>query len=279
MTIENTVNDASTPGTPAEATTAVQPTLLGTGNIASTNEPSLKAEEIKLFAGKYKTAEDLEAGYKSLETKLGHKGISVPGEGASAEEVNAFWSQIGKPATPDEYNIALADGSPTELADWFKQTAHANNFTKTQAETFAQQYSEFAEKSATAAWNAQAEAAETALRSEYGAKYEANLKTAFSTLTSFVGEGEANRIAANYGNDAGLIKMLINFSKAVGEDTIADSGNKSFGVGKEQAMSEINAIMKDKTNKLNNAYWNKTDTNHKTAVDEVKRLAGIAYGG
>ena len=66
--------------------------------------------------------------------------VKIPGNESTTEEKAAFYAKIGRPDKPDGYNITkpadLPEGIPYDPAfeTAFKQFAHANNFSKQQAE-------------------------------------------------------------------------------------------------------------------------------------------------
>lgn len=254
----------------AAETTAAETTAATGGQVDQT-------EGEKLLAGKYKTPDELEKAYKNLESKIGAKGIIPPGENASAEEIEAFHRQLGKPESADAYEIAVPEGMQADegLMSWFKETAHKNNMSKGQAETFAQEYHEYFAKRNAELVAEQLESATKELRAEYGAKFEANINGAFSALKNLVGEKEATRIGQQYGRDAGFVRALVNVHKLTGEDTVTDKTASNSGI---DAKGEYNAILKDKSHKLNAAYWNGNHPMHADAVAEVRKLASMIHG-
>jgi hypothetical protein len=69
--------------------------------------------------------------------------------------------------------------------------------------------------------------------------------------------------------------MLINFSQAISEDAITDKTVSNSGI---DVKSEYNSILKDKTHKLNAAYWNGNHPMHAEAVAEVRKLSAMIHG-
>lgn len=244
--------------------------------VTTTAEPQTEGE--KLLAGKYKSAEELEKAYKNLETKIGSKGITVPGDDATDEERAAYYKAIGKPETADAYEIAVPEGMQADagLMTWYKETAHKYNMTKSQAESFAKDYNEFFEKQSTEQWNAQIEQTREALKAEYGVKLDQNLGNAKSALYSLVDKAEAKRLGDTYGNDPGFIKALVAVYNRTSEDKVTDKSVSNTGI---DPTKEYNSILKDKGHKLNAAYWNGNDPLHNDAVIEVRRLSGLIHQG
>jgi len=82
---------------------------------------------------KFKSLTDLEKAYKNLETKLGANSVTVPGETATDEEWASFFKRIGKPETPDGYELPRGNAPEEGLANFVKM-CHEAGLTKRQAQ-------------------------------------------------------------------------------------------------------------------------------------------------
>ena len=84
-------------------------------------------EELKSHPSlqKFNSPADLFKSYVSLESMLGKNKVPIPDENAPQEEWDKFYEKLGRPKTPDEYEIKL-DGvqANEEFLNNYKQWAH-----------------------------------------------------------------------------------------------------------------------------------------------------------
>ena len=162
--------------------------------------------------------------YAHLESKLGAKRVALPGDNASAEEVQAFYRVLGAPEAPDDYRlpagVAFDDG---EFEQWSRATAHRLGLTEKQFETLAGDFHAMVDgrQQANGARSAQAlHAAEERLRHDWGDAFEANL-------------AGARRAAAMLGVSPGALNAM---AQAAGIEPVnrffADLHGK-YGIGRE----------------------------------------------
>lgn len=83
----------------------------------------------------HETLNDLGQAYLSTRDKLS-KAITIPGEGATEEEVSAFRERMGIPKAPDEYEIdtkGIPENVGKQLETLFRDNALKSGLTKEQA--------------------------------------------------------------------------------------------------------------------------------------------------
>lgn len=92
-------------------------------------------------AKKWTSPNDAIKSYRELETHSS-KALSVPGEGATAEDWNKLYDRLGRPATPDKYELKVdRENLPADfpydetLAVNFRTWAHENGLNPKQAQT------------------------------------------------------------------------------------------------------------------------------------------------
>jgi hypothetical protein len=84
--------------------------------------------------------------YKELQAKLGEKVLAPPDHDAGQDEWNDFYSKMGRPEAPGEYNLPMPEGTPENIpydrdfADKFKNWAHEAGLSPKQAQTLHDQY-------------------------------------------------------------------------------------------------------------------------------------------
>lgn len=195
-----------------------------------------KAEKLS----KFEKIGDLAKNYLELEGKLGNS-LVKPGEGASAEEVEAFYRQLGKPESADKYTI---EGENTEL---FRKMAYDNNLTDEQAKAIFQSLKEVganALEQQKATFAKQAADTQKALQAEYGKDYQTKIEMLKRGVAAYGGENVAAKLRqAGLLGDPDVVKMFILLgeqsseagspgngkAKADGYKSIGEGGHLSFG--------------------------------------------------
>ena len=163
-----------------------------------------------------------------LTAKLGN---SIPkiGDNPTAEELTAYYKAIGRPDDINGYDIQkpeLPEGLPysDEVVGQFKTTAHTLGLTEGQAQGLFKWYMD----GTVGAHKADAESratkrteAETALKTEYGVNYDANLALMNRAVEKFGGEEFKKHMDdTGLGNNPMIIKTFVNIGKAMSEDTL-----------------------------------------------------------
>ncbi len=136
----------------------------------------------------YKTPGDLAKAYVNLNKTLENR-IQVPGEGATPEEMGAFYARLGRPDSPDGYEMPgeLPDNVTVDdsiAKDWFK-AAHEMGLNRQQAARSVR----FQVDAAAAAQRQQAQVAEKAaqaslaeLKDEWGAAFDEKTQMARAAM-------------------------------------------------------------------------------------------------
>jgi len=177
--------------------------------------------------GRFKEPLDLMKSYVELEGKLG-KSIQIPGSGASQEEQDKFFKRIGRPDSPDGYELSKIKLPEGENRD---ETAEAE-FAK---EIFKQGYSK---KQAQETWayllnmaiNARKnlkkqqadklQEAKDKLREDLGSGYDGGIKLMHRIVSRFADKEAREFLDEGMGNDPRAIRFLIAIGKTMSEDTL-----------------------------------------------------------
>jgi hypothetical protein len=160
---------------------------------------------------------DLAKAYLEIEGKQ-----AVPGEGATAEELAAFWKRAGKPDAPEGYAFAKEEGGAVIAA-----AAHAANLTAGQADAL---YRGLAGQAAKQVQALQAERdrqmreTSAALQKEYGEAYQEKIQLLSRGLAA-AGPNVA-ALLANSGLawNAEIVKAMIAFGQMTAESGHARGG-------------------------------------------------------
>lgn len=132
-------------GLPATETTAPATTVVadeGSNGNDKTWAAGLQAEENRALveAKQWGTIDDALKSYRELQTHAS-KGLHLPGENATADDWNAFYSKLGRPEKADGYQLKLnTEAVPQDFpydeksAIEFRNWAHKAGLTPTQAQ-------------------------------------------------------------------------------------------------------------------------------------------------
>jgi hypothetical protein len=222
--------------------------------------------------GKYKTIGEVVKGYGEAQKLIGAKGVIVPSEKATPEEVEKFYNSLGRPEKPDGYKLSPMSGlhpevdmSP-ETEAGFKAFMHKHGIPQREADGIRKDYYTMMSQSLVKRDQemlTKKHSAETALRQEWGAEYGTRLSQASQLVEKFGGEG-AREAFGDLGNNPIVLKTLGNLAKHFNEDTFV-KGNPVVAGG-ENAL-KLKNIMLDKKH----PYWVE-GVGHDEAVAEVMRL-------
>ena len=191
---------------------------------------NIEAEKAEKLS-KFEKIGDLAKNYLELEGKLGNS-LVKPGEGASAEEVDAFYRALGKPESADKYTI---EGENTEL---FRKMAYDNNLTDEQAKAVFQSLKEvgqdFVEQQKTA-FVQQAKETQAVLQKEYGKEYDTKIVMLKRGIAAYGGPQMGAKLqAAGLLGDYDIVKMFINLG-----EMSAEAGSPGNGKAKAEGYKSI----------------------------------------
>jgi hypothetical protein len=186
-----------------------------------------KAEKLS----KFEKISDLAKNFLELEGKLGNS-IVKPGKDASAEEVEAFYRQLGKPEAADKYSI---EGENTED---FRKFAYENNLTDEQAKALYARLNELGTKTLEAqkaAFVQQAQDTQAALQKEYGNDYPTKIEMLKRGVATYGGEKLGAKLQqAGLLGDYDVVKMFI----LLGEQS-AEAGSPGTTKGRADSYKSI----------------------------------------
>ena len=154
--------------------------------------------------------------------------LKVPKEGASPEEVNAFYTALGRPASVDKYTArppAFPEDSGLALDEegfkGFLGAAHSAGITDKQAQAILDWYGGYTVSEGDRITQFIAEArkgAETSLKQEWGAQYGRNVALARQTVRDlFSDDPELAEAVEGRGNNLALMKGLVRIGERMME--------------------------------------------------------------
>ncbi len=222
---------------------------------------------------------------------VGADRIALPAPDAAADKWEAFYDRVGRPDTPDGYDLAPPDDLPEgfsysdEAADRFREWAHAAGLTPRQA---SQLHGAFVENVADtlhtleAADAAAVAEADRAVREAWGGDYDRNLALAGRALDALGGAALADSLTAAGLMDAdGAVKdPVIAFAfaeagKMLGEEIVGGDGGTALPSA-EAARRELETLKADGAHVA--ALTDESHPGHRAALEKRSRLFRLAYG-
>jgi len=198
----------------------------------------LKNQETLTKMAKFKNGfGDLGKAYLEPEGKLGET-IAVPGEKATAEDWNRFYSRMGRPETADGYKLEVPKDLnvkiPDELVKELKQAAFTEGLSQKQAQQMFGWYSTLLDKQQKVIETARVEArklTEKALRDEWGAEYPAKINAMKNAVVRY-GSPEFVKFIreSSLGNHPEFIRIFAKIGETIGEDRIPGHTNPTGGM-------------------------------------------------
>ena len=166
------------------------------------------------------------------------KSVRIPDATASAEDINAFYTKLGKPASAAEYDFTYdkkegaAFGKDSFDFSTFQEIADKANLTADQYQALATAYvdiqNDFVSKYNTSVAEqagAELKQAEDDLRKEWGKEYAANLNNISAKITQMYPQETIDKMAASgLFRDTNFLKSQLALTKMMTGDTIYIEG-------------------------------------------------------
>ena len=230
-----------------------------------------------------KDVADLASQFVNLQSVIGRKTVATPQEGATQEEWNQFYAELGRPEQPDGYAFvndldeslrANADGILKPMLETF----HEAGLSEKQAAAVVQKYLASANSTVEAQHAAAAEARSTAeqtLRQQWGSAYDVKIGAAAEAAESLFGENlqQFNQIQLSDGSYLGdnplMVQLLAALGESVDEGTVHPGGQRAT-LTPEEATAELQGLMADPN--FVEAYKNRDHPQHKAVLDRRLQL-------
>ncbi len=225
---------------------------------------------------KFKDVPGMAKSYIELEKLINAKGVIIPGDSASEQEVADFHKTLGRPDTSEGYQFEAIEGldgriAPSEESTKaFKDMAHKLGLNPKVATELRKWY--FAEqanalKGFDEATTNEAKETETLLRKDWGSKYTENKALAQKVLKAYGDESLASLIKEEGSNPA-FIKLLASVGAHLSEDKLGPKGSGGGTLTAAEATAKIAEIR----NNPKHAYHDDQHPEHKVAVDYMRSL-------
>lgn len=218
--------------------------------------------------------------YRDLEKLKGmppERLAAIPDKADDADGWNALYAKLGRPDSPDKYEIVMpSEGGDEEFAKWARGAFHELGITGAQARALTEKWNEYAGQrmgADTESVKAEYAKEQEALKKEWGASYEQNLsavKMAATQLGIPKEQLDALEGALGYG---GLMRHLLTVGTKLGEDSFVngDGGKASFGLTPAGAKAKLSELRAD------SGFADRLIKGDVKAKDEWERLHKIAF--
>jgi len=270
-TVTETVTEQSGVESPSlVAETTQQPTavsFLDGLDVSYKNDPDIN---------KFKSTDELAKGYKNLSKTLGKDKAVIP-SADDKEGLKSYLSKIGLPETSEGYNLETKahEGVEFNELDGFKNLAHSENLTQSQAQGLMDWYTtnKIAEfnNSNEKMLEGQASSAK-ALREEYGQAYDEKISRAQGFFKdNFAGTFSDPEVMKVIGSNPSFIKDLVNLNNKFSEGSFG-------GVQKANTLTPAEAKAERQTLMQSDAYMNSRNPAHKATVEKARGMITLMQG-
>jgi len=225
----------------------------------------------------FKSVEDLAKSFISTKALVGKKGFILPTEGAKDEEWEQVFNTLGRPEKSDGYKYQPPNGAKMneEFLKEFRVKAHSFGLTQKQFEKLINYRVEVEaadQKKATDGAMKFKNDSESALRHDWGAKYDEKMASIQKAIKSYGGDLPDDPKAY----DPRVVRLIGSLTEHLDEATIGSLGIvKGTALTPADALTKIAEIRKDPAHPLNVA----NHPGHKDAEAEMQKLYLQAYPG
>ena len=211
--------------------------------------------------------------------------IRIPGENATPDEINQFYSKLGRPEKPEDYGIDPAAGLKEgvnvdpKMKDWFMKAAHKTGLTKAQANALVGDWNNFINDGVAEykqKFDVDAEQIIGQLKSEYGVALKPKLMAGHRVAQELGGDEFVKLLnEPMVGNNPHVMRFMIKVGEALGEAKFKTGTPSGAGLmAPVEAKAEANRIIGDKSG----PYWDKRHPAHNDVVKKVQGLMAMANG-
>jgi|TARA_R100001530_G_scaffold111426_1_gene78559 hypothetical protein len=235
---------------------------------------------------KFKDTDALAKGYVHLE-KYFDGTIKVPGENATPEEIDKYYSKLGRPDTADDYEYEKAEMPDGQSYDEtfekaFLAKAHSEGLNNKQVSSLYEWWngqSKDIHVQNTVAKENSIQKAEIELRADWGRQYDEKISGVGRLVDQYAsGEDRQYLIDSGIGNDPHLARMLDRIAKDHGEAKHLGDPKINAFTDPASAQQAKDAFYKDTEGDDYKAYFNENHPRHKEVGQMLERWNKTIYG-
>jgi len=228
---------------------------------------------------------DVVSSYQNAEKLIGvpeERVLKIPEKPDDCEAWDKVYSKLGRPEDSKDYSLEIPEGGLNDpMADWARTSFHKAGLTDRQANLLSKDWNEHMKGVASTNQEdlaAKAQEQDKALKKEWGAAYDSNVKIAQKASREFSLDADSIDRIENALGYSEVMKLMHNVGAKLGEDTFAtgDTSANVFGaMTPAQANHALADLMLDK--EFMEAWMDNQHPGHKEAVARKSRLTGWAY--
>lgn len=224
---------------------------------------------------------ELAKSYVHVQGLIGMDKIPIPAK-PDAPEWEVVYDRLGRPKTPDEYELVRPENYPAELPydeeaeKGFRDLGHKLGLNKAQMKGIYDYYMATTmggfERARGEVETYRAEA-EATLRGEWGLAYDKNLAGAQRVVKQFADEKDLV-VLQQIGDNPAVLRFMAKIANVIGEDkAVGDGAPRDLTLTPDQAQGEIAKIMGNSKH----PYFDKMHPEHKIAVERMAALNAMAH--
>ena len=232
---------------------------------------------------KFTEADALAKSYINAVKMIGQDKIAVPNKNSTEEAWEEAYTKLGRPETPDQYNLNIKSDvvkMDDSAIKSFAEQSHKLGLNNKQAEGILDFYKNnmegIAQQSKIDTETAQAQA-EQELRQEWGRDFDAKVKQASAIAKANIGVEVLDMTLSNgtrLGDHPEIIKGFAKIASMMSEDKMVTTESESV-----DSVSDIETEISSITNDMNGPYWNKSHPDHDKVVQQVYTLREMLTNG
>ncbi len=191
------------------------------------------------------SVEDLVKSYVNAQSVIGKKV-----EDMTPEQLAAYSAKLGRPETPDGYQLELPENADENLVGWFKNTAHELGLPAEQTGKLFSAYNNMvAEQTKALEIQQQSRMIDElkTLKQEFGPEFDKRTEFANRALEEFGGKELIDVInQSGLGNNPALVKAFAKAGMMLSEGNFVEGASSGkFGVTPADASARIDTLRKD----------------------------------
>lgn len=238
-----------------------------------------KGDEYKSYWEKTKDLPTLVKNAVHADKMVGSR-VSIPTEESTQEDWDSFYNKLGRPESPDKYELDMPEGADENFAKWYKDQAHKHGLSATKAKEFMNEYLQFVNDNYTQSQE-QIDAAyanrnieltrELRKPTEWGPNYDRNMGLTKRLLQTQLPEETQEMLdKSELAYDKGFTKWLGQVANLYAEANLI-SGDAPKGVTQDDAIKKIQDI------ESNPATFDSSAPDHQALKRQRHELYQIAY--
>ena len=232
---------------------------------------------------KFTEADALAKSYINAVKMIGQDKIVIPNKNSTQEVWEEAYTKLGRPETPDQYNLKV-QSDVVKMDDSaiksFAEQSHKLGLNSKQAEGILDFYKNnmegIAQQSKIDTETSQAQS-EQLLRQEWGRDFDAKVKQAGAIAKANINPEVLDMTLSNgtrLGDHPEIIKGFAKIASMMSEDKMVTTESENVNSNAD-IETEISSI----TNDINGPYWNKSNPDHDKVVQQVYTLREMLNDG